>query len=199
MKRIGVGTICLVIANSRRDRILAGPVKSSQTNIRRCRRHREPEVKPPRAQDEAKPPKQPPEAKPPKTEKQETPSSRGQQEPAHEQHGTSAQQQPPRPTGKSAHIADPKFKANFGKQHTFTVNRVITTNTVVPNQTRFIYAGYTFIFVDPWPGDWLFTDECYVDYVDEEYFLFDVLHPGVRMPFLSPDNREWPRDCIRQR
>jgi hypothetical protein len=37
------------------------------------------------------------------------------------------------------------------------------------------------VFVDPWPAGWLVSDECYVDYVDGEYFLFDVLHPGVRV------------------
>jgi YD repeat-containing protein len=25
--------------------------------------------------------------------------------------------------------------------------------TIVPNQTQFVYAGYTFIFLDPWPAD----------------------------------------------
>ena len=58
---------------------------------------------------------------------------------------------------------------------------MITTTTVVPNQTQFVYAGYTFIFLDPWPAAWLFTDECYIEYVENEYFLFDVFHPGVRV------------------
>lgn len=143
---------------------------------------RQPEVNPPRGQGEAKPPRQQPEAKPPKTEKEEKPrTSNEQQKPAHEEHGTSAQQRQTRPAGKSAHIPAPQFKANFGKQHRFTVNRVITTTTVVPNQTQFVYVGYTFIFLDPWPTGWLFTDDCYIDYVDEEYFLFDVVHPGVRV------------------
>src|SRR6266568_1417701 len=53
------------------------------------------------------------------------------------QDGTTAEQRQARPAGKSAHIPDPKFKANFGRPHTFTVNRVITTTTIVPNQTRF--------------------------------------------------------------
>jgi hypothetical protein len=136
---------------------------------------RQPEMTPPRGQEEAKPPKQQPEAKPPKMEKQE------QEKPAHEKHGTSAEQRQARPSGKSTHIPDPKFKANFGKQHTFTVNRVITTTTVVPNQTQFVYAGYTFIFLDPWPAEWLFSDDCYIDYVDDEYFLFDAFHPGIRV------------------
>src|SRR6266496_431257 len=189
MMRIGLGTICALFMSLAMFSYAQQPAgrNPGEANQGQPKRQevppppRAPGVKPPRPQEEVKPPKQQPEAKPPKPEKQESqrPSSE-QQKPAHEQHGQSAQQQP-RPAGKSAHIPDPQFKANFGKPHTFTVNRVITTTTVVPNQTRFVFAGYTFIFLDPWPADWLFTDECYVDYVEDEYFLFDALHPGVRV------------------
>jgi hypothetical protein len=190
MKRIGLGTIFVLLMSLAISSYAQQPAQDpGPANQEPPNKHqevppppREPEVKPPSGQEEAKPPKQQPETKPPKSEKQETqrPSSE-QQKPAHEQHGTSAQQRQTRPAGKSARIPDPQFKANFGKQHRFAVNRMITTTTVVPNQTQFVYAGYTFIFLDPWPADWLFTDECYIDYVDEEYFLFDVFHPGVRV------------------
>ena len=151
---------------------------------------RKPEANPPRKQEEEKPSKHPetklpesqPETKPPKTEKQEVPRpSKEEKKPAHEQHGTSMQQGKARPAGKSAHIPDPQFKAHFGKQHTFAVTQVVTTTTIVPNQTEFVYVGYTFIFLDPWPADWLLTDDCYIDYVDDGYFLFDVFHPGIRI------------------
>lgn len=149
----------------------------------------QPEVSPPSKQEEEKPPKRPetklpesqPETQSPKTEKQEAPQPSKEQKPAREQHGTSAQPSKVKPAGRSAHIPDPQFKAHFGRPHTFAVKRVITTTTIVPNQTQFVYAGYTFIFLDPWPVDWLVTDECYIDYVDDEYFLFDVFHPGVRV------------------
>lgn len=148
---------------------------------------REPEVSPLRGQQETKPPKQPPEAKPPANERPEIPrsqkeqnKSQQQQKPAREPHGASSQAKP-RPVGKSAHIPDQQFKANFGRPHPFTMNRVITTTTVVPHQTRFVFVGYTFVFLEPWPADWLFTDECYIDYVEDQYFLFDVLHPGSRV------------------
>lgn len=143
---------------------------------------RQPEVNPPRGQEETKPPKHEQDANPPKPEKQEVPRpSEGQKQPAHEPHGTTAQQGRVRPAGKSARIPDPQFKANFGKQHAFKVNQVITTTTIVPNQTQFVVAGFTFLFLDPWPADWLFTDECYIDFVEDEYFLFDVFHPGIRV------------------
>jgi len=180
MKRIGLGTILALLMSLAVFGYAQTPAQDAGAAEQPKQRKvpsppREPEMTPPRSQEEAKPPKQQPEAKPPKTEKQE------QEKPAHKQHGTSAQQRQARPSGKSAHIPDPKFKANFGRQHTFAVNRVITTTKVVSNQTQFVFAGYTFMFLDPWPAGWLFTDDCYVDYVDEEYFLFDVVHPEVRV------------------
>jgi hypothetical protein len=143
---------------------------------------REPGVKPPQSQQGAKPPKHPPETKPPKSEKQQVPhASKEQPKPSQKQQRTSTPQSKARPAGKSVHIPDPQFRANFGRPHKFTANRVITTTTVIPNQTQFVYQGYTFIFVDPWPADWLFTDDCYVDYADDEYFLVDILHRGIRV------------------
>jgi hypothetical protein len=47
-------------------------------------------------------------------------------------------------------------------------------------QPAFVYSGYTFELADPWPTEWSYDDDCYIDYVDENYYLFDVYHPGVR-------------------
>src|ERR1700756_584542 len=109
---------------------------------------KQPEVAPqaqsPPSQKEAKPPKA--------TEPETSPSER---KPADKKHATSSEKQPARAPAKSAHIPDAKFKANFGKQHAFPVKRVITNTTViVPRQTQFVVAGYTFIFLDPWPEGW---------------------------------------------
>jgi hypothetical protein len=133
------------------------------------------EPKPPK-QEEPRAPRQE-EPRPANPEKQEAPKP-SKEQPKHEE---KAQQGHARPAGKSAHIPDPKFKANFGRQHTFAVKKVINTTTVVPGQTQFVYGGYTFIILDPWPSEWLFTDDCYIDYVDDEYFLIDVFHPGIRI------------------
>jgi hypothetical protein len=57
----------------------------------------------------------------------------------------------------------------------------VQRTTVVQGQPGFVYGGYSFVFVDAWPGDWAYTDDCYVDYIDGEYFLFNVLHPGIRI------------------
>jgi hypothetical protein len=79
--------------------------------------------------------------------------------------------------GKGAHIPDDKFRAHFGRKHTFVVSRPV----IVEGQPRFRYASYWFEIVDPWPVGWAYTDSCYIDFIDGEYFLFDLLHPGVRV------------------
>jgi len=153
-------------------------------------------------QEEAKPSRQE-EAKPPKAEKKESPKASQESQPAHAEKGQERESQPAheekgqmnqqqraaqqnqqgraRPAGKSAHIPDPKFKASFGRPHSFRVNQVIQQTTVVPGQTQFIYSGYTFVILDPWPAEWLYTDDCYIDYVDDDYYLFDAFHPGIRI------------------
>jgi DNA mismatch repair ATPase MutL len=77
---------------------------------------------------------------------------------------------------RSAHIPDVKFRAQFGRQHRFAIQR-----TTVEGQPGFQYGGYSFVIVDTWPADWAYTDDCYIDYVDGEYFLFDLLHPGIQV------------------
>jgi hypothetical protein len=128
---------------------------------------RQEEEKPPK-QDEAKPPKQD-EAKPPRDEGKHPNQSdaKPSKQAEHAQHADS----------QHGRIPDDKFRAQFGRSHTLVINRV----TVVEGQPRFQYAGYWFTIVDPWPVGWAYTDQCYIDYVDGEYFLFDLLHPGVRI------------------
>lgn len=133
-------------------------------------------------QPEAAPPRNP-EEKPP-SQKEEKPAKEEQPKAGHEEHGKTADHAHAHPAGKGVHIPDPKFKTNFGRQHTFTVKRVVTTTTIVPNQTQFVSGGFTFVFLDPWPTAWLFTDDCYIDFIGDEYVLVDVLHPGVTVALL---------------
>src|SRR5262249_7857383 len=124
------------------------------------------------------------EAKPSKPEEQESAKAQKESKPAHEEKGQVDQQGHGRPGGKSMHIPDAKFKASFTRHHSFRVNQVIRETRVVPGQTQFVYSGYTFIVLDPWPAEWLFTDDCYIDYLDDDYFLFDAFHPGIRIALL---------------
>jgi len=137
-------------------------------------------------QNEAQPSRQEPrqdEARPPKQQNERNPNSenarpeREQNKPGRQQNGQAQPNSHARPAGKSAHIPDDKFRASFGRQHTFVISRPV----VIEGQPRFQYSGYWFEIVDPWPADWAYTDDVYVDYIDGDYFLFDLLHPGARV------------------
>lgn len=88
-----------------------------------------------------------------------------------------AQEKGDKREGKPARIPEERFRASYGREHVFHINRV----TVVEGTPRFVYGGYTFVLIEPWPVGWAYTDDCYIDDVDGEYFLFDLLHPGVRI------------------
>ncbi len=148
------------------------------------------ETKPAPKAEEAKP-AQPDMAKPSKQEqkdekKQEKDQSHDKAMPARPDHpGQPAsnmqgqdrsQQAHATPAGRGGHIPDDKFRANFGRGHTFRANTVI-----VSGRPQFQYGGYSFELVDAWPAGWAYTDDCYIDYIDGQYFLFDLLHPGVRI------------------
>jgi hypothetical protein len=125
---------------------------------------RQEEAKPGKQEEQAKPGKQEEQAKPGKREEQAKPVQNNQGERRMQGRG-----------GKGGRIPDDKFRAQFGREHKFRMSRP----TIVEGQPRFQYGGYWFVIVDPWPAVWLYTDECYIDYVDDQYYLFDVLHPGV--------------------
>jgi hypothetical protein len=72
-------------------------------------------------------------------------------------------------------IPDDKFRSHFGREHHFHVSRP----TVVSGQPRFQYGGYWFVIGDAWPVGWDYSDDCYIDYVDGGYLLFDLAHPGA--------------------
>src|ERR1700680_460636 len=74
-------------------------------------------------------------------------------------------------------IPDDRFRANFGREHTFTLGRPV----IVEGSPRFQYGGYWFLIAQPWPGDWAYSDPVYVDYIDDEYFLLSPVHPGVQI------------------
>lgn len=81
-------------------------------------------------------------------------------------------------------IPDDKFRASFGRQHHFHVQR---TQVVNVSQPVVVYGGYSFQLAEPWPADWAFDDDVYIDYTDDGYYLFDVLHPGIRIAVFIAD------------
>jgi hypothetical protein len=55
----------------------------------------------------------------------------------------------------------------------------------VGGQRRFQYGGYWFGLIDPWPeywsDDWYDSDDLYVDYYGDGYYLYNRSHPGDRV------------------
>jgi hypothetical protein len=74
-------------------------------------------------------------------------------------------------------IPDDKFRQHFGREHHFHPGHP----RMVDNRPEISYSGYTFEFVDAWPTDWSYDDDCYIDYVDDGYYLYDPVHPGIRI------------------
>jgi hypothetical protein len=74
-------------------------------------------------------------------------------------------------------IPDDRFRANFGRGHSF---RMIRPRMIAGYQ-RFQYSGYWFGFRDPWPSGWYYTDDVYVDYVGGAYYLYNPRHPGIHI------------------
>jgi DNA mismatch repair ATPase MutL len=158
---------------------------------------RQEEAKPQPKQDEAKPSRQN-EAKP---SNQDTRGEKQDQQRGQEQSGDRAKpqgQERPEMQGdrnkpaqerpqmhseqqgdhgrKGGHIPDDRFHAQFGREHHFNARTVI-----VQGRPQFQYGGYNFELVDVWPSDWAYTDDCYIDYIDGNYYLIDLVHPGIRL------------------
>jgi len=74
-------------------------------------------------------------------------------------------------------IPDNRFRSKFGREHTFRIG----SPQMVDGYSRFQYGGYWFGFVDPWPSDWYYTDDVYVDYIDGGYYLCNPSYPGTRI------------------
>jgi type IV secretory pathway VirB10-like protein len=82
------------------------------------------------------------------------------------------------------HIPDDRFRASFGREHTFHIQHRRSGGGGVQGDDgqRFQYGGYWFEYTEPWPDDWSYDDDdFYIDYVDNDYYLYDLRHPGVRI------------------
>ena len=137
----------------------------------------------PARQDEAKPAKPDGNKRDDKAMKQDDKGTKQddkamKQDDAKSRQGNPATQsgQEQRGNQRGARIPDDKFRAHFGREHKFAFHQ-----TTIQGRPGFQYGGYSFIIVDAWPADWAYTDDCYVDYIDGEYFLFDLVHPGVQI------------------
>jgi len=131
-----------------------------------------------------------PEAKPvakPAAKPEEKPANAEHKPVKQEPQDKSAQQQKQQTTeqsknngGKSAggahgRISGAHYSASFGSGHNFHVSQGDYNNH------RFNYGGYSFGFIDAWPVGWYYTDNVYVVYDGGGYYMYDVVHPGIRI------------------
>jgi hypothetical protein len=91
-----------------------------------------------------------------------------------------AQQQHAQPAQHAAgngggRIPDDRYKANFGREHTFRVSQGDFNNH------RFQYGGYWFGFAAPWPSNWLYTQNVFVVDIGGVYYLCNPTYPGVNV------------------
>jgi hypothetical protein len=75
---------------------------------------------------------------------------------------------------------DAYFSSNFGTGHSFRVYDLPFLE--VGGYPRFQYEGYWFSVIDPYPEywgtDWYRSDDMYVDYYEDGYYLYDRRYPG---------------------
>jgi len=78
-------------------------------------------------------------------------------------------------------IPDARFRQYFGHDHFFRISALPLL--FVGGFPRFQYDGYWVTFVDTWPDNWpptwYETDNCYLDYTDDGYYLYDTNYPGI--------------------
>jgi len=78
-------------------------------------------------------------------------------------------------------VPDDRFRLYFGSNHFFRINRL--PMLFVGGYPRFQYDGYWVTFIDPWPETWpptwYETDDVYLDYTGDGYYLYDRNYPGI--------------------
>ncbi len=78
-------------------------------------------------------------------------------------------------------IPEDRFRLYFGREHFFRIYHL--PMVFVGGYPRFQYDGYWVTFVDPWPetwpATWYETDDVYLDYTDDGYYLYDRAYPGI--------------------
>jgi flagellar motor protein MotB len=93
-----------------------------------------------------------------------------------QQHTQQAKPGQPAQHAGGGRIPDDRFKANFGREHRFRVSQADYSR-----DRRFQYGGYWFGFVDPWPSNWLYTQDVFVVEINGVYYLCNPMYPGVNI------------------
>ena len=76
-------------------------------------------------------------------------------------------------------VPDNRFRQYFGRDHFFRIYGLPLV--FVGGMPRFQYDGYWVTIMDPWPEtwgpNWYETDDVYLDYTGDGYYLYDRLYP----------------------
>lgn len=116
-------------------------------------------------------------AKPEAKNAQEEKNARPEEKNASREAPARAEAKPERQEQHSAggRIPDDRYKANFGREHTFRVSQGDFRSG------RFQYGGYWFGFGGAWPSNWLYTQDVYVIEINGAYYLCNPVYPGVNL------------------
>ena len=179
----------VVLAYAQDDKQQDNRAQPDQTRPDDASRPQQNEAKPSRP-DEGNPPRQDekrdqmhgqdqshPQAAPDRQDHPDQPAREGQPAPNRQMGNDHPENHPVNDRG--GRIPDDQFRAHFGRDHHFRARGVI-----VVGQPRFQYGGYTFELAQPWPSGWAYTDDCYIDYIDGQYYLIDLSHPGIEIPLI---------------
>jgi hypothetical protein len=115
-------------------------------------------------------------AEPEKAQKQEEKNAQADKDRKPEEKNAQEHSQPKQEEhARAGRIPDDRFKANFGREHSFRVSEGDYRNR------RFQYGGYWFGFESVWPSNWLYTQNVYVIEIDGVYYLCNASYPGVNL------------------
>jgi len=169
MKRmIGIGTALLLLLGTN-----AAFTQEPESEKEKKKPQQEETKKPERpAEKDAPPRSQPPKSEPAKPTPPKPEKAKPKEEGKREKTNTGAQASSEKTRHGGRRIPDPQFRASFGREHSVRVQR---------GERRFQSNGFVFEVVEIWPVDWIFEDECYIDYIDDDYYLVDVVHPEHRI------------------
>ena len=78
-------------------------------------------------------------------------------------------------------VPESRFRLYFGSGHFFRISAL--PMLFVGGYPRFQYDGYWVTFMDPWPEtwppNWYETDDIYIDYTGDGYYVYDRNYPGI--------------------
>ncbi len=155
--------------------------KKRKPSLRRRERKAQP-AKPARQEEKSAQPER--STKPAEKSAQQERSAKPEEKNAKPEERNAKQDQQRRPEAKpekqeqragGGRIPDDRYKANFGRDHSFRVSEGDYRNH------RFQYGGYWFGFAGVWPSNWLYSQNVYVVDIDGVYYLCNPMNPGVNI------------------